>query len=77
MIVKDEESGIVEALAYHLGVIGFDTALIYDNGSQDNTVAHIRRLQSHYDIDLVAWPYRRSERSWPPQESPHFRLPSV
>jgi len=54
-IVKNEAPYIAEWIAYQLS-LGFDTVILYDNGSTDSTVEEIQRFLNHYDVRLVDWP---------------------
>jgi glycosyltransferase involved in cell wall biosynthesis len=54
-IAKNECHFVFEWILYHaLG--GFDTVVVYDNSSTDNTVAEIRRAAQHVDARVVDWP---------------------
>lgn len=55
-IVKNEENDITEWLAFHL-LTDFDCAVIYDNGSTDNTKTRMRALQQHFDVRVKDWPH--------------------
>jgi hypothetical protein len=54
-IVKNEARYIAEWIAFQLA-IGFDSVLIFDNGSTDNTLAQIARFQGRYDVRVMPWP---------------------
>lgn len=53
-IVKNEEAGIAEWIAYQLA-LGFDAVIIYDNGSTDGTVAQARVLAARHDVRIIDW----------------------
>jgi len=53
--VLDEERDLAEWLAYQIAV-GFDTCLVYDNGSADRTVEIVRAFARHFDVRLSDWP---------------------
>lgn len=55
-IVKNEEAGIAEWLAFQLA-IGFDTIILFDNRSTDDTVAQARALAANHDIRIIDWPH--------------------
>lgn len=55
-IVKNEESDITEWLAFHL-LTEFDCAVVYDNGSTDETKKRLRALQRDFDIRIKDWPH--------------------
>jgi len=54
-IVKNEAPYIAEWIAYQLS-LGFDSVILYDNGSTDGTATEIQRFLNHYDVRLVDWP---------------------
>lgn len=54
LYVRNAEHDIKEWIAYHY-VIGIGTFLIYDNGSNDNTVAKAQELSLLIDIRVVPW----------------------
>lgn len=56
VIVRDEERGIAEWIAYQK-VIGFDRIVIYDNGSSDRTPEIVQRaMKKDASISLIDWP---------------------
>ena len=55
VIVRDEQTNLLEWLAYHF-TIGIRKFVIYDNESRDRTVDVVLGASRFYDIDLVAWP---------------------
>jgi hypothetical protein len=52
--VRNEEEAIAEWMAYHLG-IGFDTLLVYDNGSTDETPQLIAKMSEVGDVRCREW----------------------
>ena len=60
-IVKNEARDIGEWLAHHFA-IGFDSVIVYDNGSSDNTRNVILRFTEKYDARLVLW--TRTDRAY-------------
>ncbi|MCF3948239.1 glycosyltransferase family 2 protein [Acidiphilium iwatense] len=54
-VVKDEERHIAEWIAYQFAV-GFDTVVLFDNGSTDQTVTRARALAAHRDVRVIDWP---------------------
>src|SRR3954469_19032203 len=54
-IVKNEARYIAEWIAFQLS-IGFDSILIFNNGSTDQTERQIARFQPHHDVRLFPWP---------------------
>ncbi len=57
LIVRDEARDIEEWIAFH-ALAGFDTQIIFDNGSTDGTAALIARAGLTYDIRFHAWENR-------------------
>lgn len=55
LIVKDEVRDVAEWLAYH-SLAGFDSALVYDNGSTDGTIDVIKAAADVLDVRLTEWP---------------------
>ena len=53
--VRNEQDDILEWIIYNT-VIGFDTVIVMDNLSDDNTVAQARRAQAHFDVRIESWP---------------------
>ena len=56
-LVRNEEQHIAEWLAWQF-LVGFDTVLLLDNRSTDNTAALARAFASRWDIRVVDWPMR-------------------
>lgn len=56
-IMKDEAPAILEWTAYHK-VFGFDSIVIYDNDSADETPDLLRALADRSEITYVPWPSR-------------------
>lgn len=54
-VVKNEERALAEWVAFHL-LVGFDTIMIFDNGSSDRTAHVTRSLGAMFDIRYRAWP---------------------
>ncbi|MFZ1430844.1 MAG: glycosyltransferase family 2 protein [Geminicoccaceae bacterium] len=54
VIVKNERNDISEWIAYHLA-IGFDTVLLFDNMSDDDTSSIVDVYARKYDVRRVAW----------------------
>ena len=54
-MTKNEEKDIVEWALYHAW-IGFDSILIFDNGSEDRTAESIKSIQKIIDVRLFDWP---------------------
>lgn len=54
LYVRNEERDIAEWLAYQ-HVIGFDTCIVYDNGSDDRTAEIVHQASLTQDIRLVEW----------------------
>lgn len=61
LMVKDEAPYLREFLAFH-ALIGVAHFRIYDNGSTDGTLDLLRRLSSHYDIEVHPWTVTGIER---------------
>jgi len=61
LIVRNEVRDIQEWIAFH-ALAGFDTQIIFDNGSDDGTAALIQAAARQYDIRFHDWP-DRSARS--------------
>ena len=62
LIVKNEEDCIVEWIL-HYANIGFDHAIIYDNGSIDKTATLVSTCAAHIDCRVVEW----VPQTWDPQ----------
>jgi hypothetical protein len=56
-VVKDEERYIAEWIAYQLA-LGFDTILLLDNNSGDQTKAIAAGFAPRHDVRLFDWPMR-------------------
>jgi hypothetical protein len=54
LMAKNEEAGIAEWIAYHF-VIGFDTLVIYDNMSTDDTREVAAKMSLVGDVRCLAW----------------------
>ncbi len=54
LIVRNEARDIEEWIAFH-ALAGFDTQIIFDNGSIDGTAARIQAAASTYDIRFHDW----------------------
>jgi len=57
LIVRDEARDIQEWIAFH-ALAGFDTLIMFDNGSTDGTADLIRAAASQYDIRFHDWENR-------------------
>jgi glycosyltransferase involved in cell wall biosynthesis len=57
LIVRNEARDIQEWIAFH-ALAGFDTQIIFDNGSTDGTAALIQAAAHHHDIRFHDWPDR-------------------
>jgi glycosyltransferase involved in cell wall biosynthesis len=57
LIVRDEARDIQEWIAFH-ALAGFDTQIIFDNGSTDGTAARTRAAAAQYDIRFHDWENR-------------------
>ncbi len=57
LIVRNEVRDIGEWMAFH-ALAGFDTQIIFDNGSDDGTADVVRAAQRHIDIRTHDWPTR-------------------
>jgi glycosyltransferase involved in cell wall biosynthesis len=57
LIVRDEARDIQEWIAFH-ALAGFDTQIIFDNGSTDGTAALIQAARRQYDIRFHDWENR-------------------
>jgi len=55
LIVRNEVRDIAEWIAFH-ALIGFDTQIIFDNGSDDGTTAIIRAAAEIHDVRYHFWP---------------------
>lgn len=55
LYVRDEEHEIAEWLAYQ-HIIGFDTCIVYDNGSTDRTAQIVLEASLNQDVRFVEWP---------------------
>lgn len=56
-IVRDEEEGLAEWIAYH-HLIGIDHFIIYDNGSTDGTATLLDRFAAAGIVTRLDWPDR-------------------
>jgi glycosyltransferase involved in cell wall biosynthesis len=54
LIVRDEARDIDEWIAFH-ALAGFDSQIIFDNGSTDGTAERIQAAARHHDIRFHAW----------------------
>lgn len=54
VFVRNEERSIQEWIAYH-SLIGFDSVIIYDNGSSDATVSMANAMLNVADVIVVDW----------------------
>ena len=54
LIVRNEARDIQEWIAFH-ALAGFDTQIIFDNGSDDGTAALIQAASRHHDIRFHDW----------------------
>lgn len=54
-IVKDEGDYIAEWLVHHFA-LGFDRALVFDNGSTDRTRAELGRVARLFPVETRDWP---------------------
>ncbi|UNC13136.1 glycosyltransferase [Acidiphilium multivorum] len=54
-IAKNEANNIAEWIAFQIS-IGFDSVIIYDNCSSDNTVSIIEKFSKNYDVKIINWP---------------------
>ena len=57
LIVRNEARDIVEWIAFH-ALLGFDTQIIFDNRSDDDTAAIIKSATALHDIRYHSWPDR-------------------
>ncbi len=55
LIVRNEARDIAEWIAFH-ALIGFDTQIIFDNGSNDGTTSIIKAAAGIYDVRYHFWP---------------------
>ena len=55
LFVRNEERDIAEWIVYH-SIVGFETFIIYDNGSNDRTGEVVDRLRRIYNIKMIDWP---------------------
>jgi glycosyltransferase involved in cell wall biosynthesis len=60
LIVRNEVRDIDEWIAHH-ALAGFDTQIIFDNGSTDGTVERIHAAARHYDIRFHNWVNRSKQ----------------
>ncbi len=60
LIVRDEARDIQEWIAFH-ALAGFDSLIIFDNGSTDGTVALIQAAARHVDIRFHNWENRSAD----------------
>ncbi|HEX3678392.1 MAG TPA: glycosyltransferase family 2 protein [Galbitalea sp.] len=56
-VVRNEQAGIAEWIAYHFAV-GFDTLILYDNASTDDTRAIVDRMSQIGDVRCISWDRR-------------------
>lgn len=54
LVVKNEARDLAEWLAYY-GIVGFDTILVYDNGSVDGTACVATGAGKLQDIRIISW----------------------
>jgi glycosyltransferase involved in cell wall biosynthesis len=54
LIVRDEARDIEEWIAFH-ALAGFDTQIIFDNGSTDGTAQLVQAAAKHHDIRFHDW----------------------
>lgn len=54
-VARNEGAYIAEWFAFHL-LRGVDTILLFDNESDDDTVAIARRYAVHHDVRIIHWP---------------------
>ena len=55
VFARDEARDIAEWIAYQIA-IGFDSVLVYDNGSVDDTPSIVRQFGARHDVRLLPWP---------------------
>jgi glycosyltransferase involved in cell wall biosynthesis len=60
LIVRNEVRDIDEWIAHH-ALAGFDTQIIFDNGSTDGTAERIHTAARHYDIRFHNWVNRSKQ----------------
>lgn len=53
-IVKNEQNHVAEWIAYQLA-IGFDTIILFDNQSTDQTASRARTFATAYDVRVLDW----------------------
>jgi hypothetical protein len=56
-IMKNEGVGILEWIAYH-HALGVEKFFLYDNGSEDDTLAKVAPLRQAGLVEVVTWPLR-------------------
>lgn len=61
LMVKDEAPYLAEFLAFH-ALVGVSHFRVYENGSTDGTLELLRRLSTHYDIEIQPWTVAGIER---------------
>ncbi|GAC1337317.1 MAG: hypothetical protein NVSMB18_02050 [Acetobacteraceae bacterium] len=61
LVVKNEAADVAEWIAFYVA-IGVDTLIVFDNGSDDGTVAVLEAAARRFDVRLIAWP-RTDQRS--------------
>ena len=57
LVVRDEARNIEEWIAFH-ALAGFDTQIIFDNGSTDGTADRVQAATRQYDIRFHDWQNR-------------------
>lgn len=53
-VAKDESAAIAEWIAYQIA-IGFDTVIVYDNLSRDETAEIVGRFSAIHDVRVIRW----------------------
>jgi hypothetical protein len=61
LMVKDEAPYLAEFFAFH-SLVGVSHFRVYDNGSTDGSLELLRRLSTHYDIEIHPWTVTGIER---------------
>jgi glycosyltransferase involved in cell wall biosynthesis len=59
-VARDEQAAVAEWIAYQFA-IGFDTVIVYDNGSEDRTAEIALAFTAEQDVRLVDWPLAARE----------------